>query len=170
MIFLIKLNEYMGPPDPYVFKYTIRVSGENHEDPVPTCYDLHLDKPEPYIPTNHGGQPAFPQEEEIRIQEEKIDNLITQIHRSNSRREFLMAFAESPIDVINLLVSQQIKEIKETKNQENIETELDPRSDTYHQEWYADAVDHYLDIIQRKQQQQQFTYSSTTEEYHFNYT
>jgi len=129
---------------------------EGELEPVPTCFDIVVDKPEAYNSNNNNlynsqitnimgiALPTFSHEKELYHLEEKVQKMLGEIEAYNRRREFLLAFSESPLDVVNMLISQQGREIKIP----GMDGELDGterRNNFYHSEWLPDAVDRFLD-------------------------
>lgn len=140
-----EMQQFLGPADPLVFKYVVRMDTTDGEADL---YDLKMKVPE----TIRFGtsSPCSPFEarspqyaNDLQRVQDKILSTISDINRHTRRREFLMAFAEAPLEVTNMMVSGQAKEIIAV-NQELIKKENDRMASAYQKDWVPDAVDRYL--------------------------
>lgn len=151
-----ELRCHLRPPDPVVFKYRVRLSGDINENAE--CYDFDLPCPDRFStrlnlnnnPQDRQGRPSTQHFVENSKLETKISEIVAETHEHLRRREFLMAFADSPVNIINLLLTSQHNDLKTAERSKMglPGSLLETGSEVFQQEWVPDAVDRYLRTLQ----------------------
>lgn len=79
----------------------------------------------------------------MRITEKTVE-LMMDVDRCNRRREFLQAFSEAPVQVMQLIVAQQAKDQLIMMGVTGVDDELERRGEYYHADWQYDAIDRMM--------------------------
>ncbi len=88
----------------------------------------------------------------IEVQNHEIRRLLAEIETHRRRREFLVAFSESPVDVLNVLIAQHAKSLQ-VKSSDDRDLEGERHAAFYSHaaaDWLPDAVDRYLTAHKQK--------------------
>ena len=75
---------------------------------------------------------------------DKTYELMLDVDRCNRRREFLQAFSEAPVQVLQMLIAQQAKDQLIMMGVTGVDDELERRGEFYHADWQYDAVDRMM--------------------------
>ncbi|CAG8492347.1 1616_t:CDS:2 [Diversispora eburnea] len=124
------INRHLLPFDPMAIDYTIRVDKEYHQSRYAYDIEVEIDDPNKAkltsIVTNVVNQ------KEIQILDDKIVQCVQSINNSKTKRDFLLNFANSPVEFINKWVASQSRDLEEQR-----------RSEFYRQNWVNEAIFHY---------------------------
>jgi SWI/SNF-related matrix-associated actin-dependent regulator of chromatin subfamily D len=136
------LSVHLLPPDPVVIPYTVKVSGLTHE--TLQVYDLTMELPD--LPAGGlGVVPVLSEKPErvAEIQKQRNEQLVlsSNLHHCTRRREFLLAFAQAPVDTLRFAVAAN----------STCEEDLLRRPDHFGELWVPDAIDRYLRSLQNVQ-------------------
>jgi len=99
------LSNMLDDEEPVELKYKIKTSGASPSKPE--CYDFEVQVPIASASTQWLDRPGL--QKEIDMCETLIDRAATTMRMHLVRRDFLLRFAESPIDFINSCVLNQVK-------------------------------------------------------------
>jgi len=139
-----KLQRFLLPPDPFIFKHTIRVDGPPEQ--TLSAYDIEVSLPCIFNPNIFTSSiptrpPSYPKE--VHTLNEQIGEVLKKIRLRLRMREYLMGFADAPADAIKLMIAGQARSTRPI-SQDGRDPEQEMRAEYYQQEWLADAVDRYL--------------------------
>eukprot|EP01102_Stenamoeba_stenopodia_P005692 TRINITY_DN16433_c0_g1_i1.p1 TRINITY_DN16433_c0_g1~~TRINITY_DN16433_c0_g1_i1.p1 ORF type:complete len:432 (+),score=110.78 TRINITY_DN16433_c0_g1_i1:52-1347(+) len=137
------LREHLGPADPIEFTYQIRTSGDTST--FDQTYQIHIEEDDDPILQQLNLSPA--RKKEVVTLDEVISRSIVSVHDHAKKREFMYAFATDPINFINTLVMNQIRDIKLARSEEAREAEDERHSYFFNQPYTLEAVARFLNSI-----------------------
>lgn len=83
-------------------------------------------------------------QKEVSSLDLQVIKMVEKIHQHSLKRDFMMSFAENPVDFINNWVEAQSRDLELIHGDTQINKELQRRSKFYEEDWVAEAVYHYL--------------------------
>ncbi|BDA43339.1 SWI/SNF-related matrix-associated actin-dependent regulator [Coccomyxa sp. Obi] len=144
---LASLSERIGPmltrvPTP-VLEYTIRTQGKARRE----CFDIDIEMP---LRPGEDRAPPAAHDPEIDVLDRKIAGLLRKIEETSRRRNFFLAFSQSPVDFINALIASQARDLRCALAADAGgpgsagAPQAMRRSELFHGRWVEDAVLRYL--------------------------
>ncbi|KAL0076426.1 hypothetical protein J3Q64DRAFT_1647720 [Phycomyces blakesleeanus] len=104
------INHHMTRPDPIVLNYTIRVDKEFHQSPKAYDVDVELDSVVRQKMLNIVSSTQA--QKEIMGLDDKIVQCVQSINNSKIKRDFLMQFAQHPVEFINKWIASQARDLE----------------------------------------------------------
>ncbi|ORZ02526.1 SWI/SNF and RSC complex subunit Ssr3 [Syncephalastrum racemosum] len=136
------INHHLSRPDPIVINYTIRVDKEFHQSAQAYDLDVELDS---VVRTKMMQTVAATQtQKEIMQLDDKIVQCVQSINNSKIKRDFLMQFAQHPVEFINKWIASQARDLEVILGETKVNLEEMRQTDFYKQPWVKEAVFHYL--------------------------
>ncbi|CAJ0851744.1 15985_t:CDS:10, partial [Entrophospora sp. SA101] len=135
------LNRHLFPIEPICIEYTICTDKEYNQSHY--AYDIQVEIDDPNkirlaaIASNTLNQ------KEVQSIDEKIVQCIQSINNSKAKRDFLLNFANSPIEFINKWIASQSRDLEEQRY-----------SEFYKQDWVNEATFHYISAQTQKRMQE----------------
>ncbi|OAD65597.1 hypothetical protein PHYBLDRAFT_153286 [Phycomyces blakesleeanus NRRL 1555(-)] len=136
------INHHMTRPDPIVLNYTIRVDKEFHQSPKAYDVDVELDSVVRQKMLNIVSSTQA--QKEIMGLDDKIVQCVQSINNSKIKRDFLMQFAQHPVEFINKWIASQARDLEVILGETKVNLEEMRQTDFYKQPWVKEAVFHYL--------------------------
>ncbi|KAI9012498.1 SWI/SNF and RSC complex subunit Ssr3 [Phycomyces nitens] len=136
------INHHMTRPDPIVLNYTIRVDKEFHQSPKAYDVDVELDSVVRQKMLNIVSSTQA--QKEIMTLDDKIVQCVQSINNSKIKRDFLMQFAQHPVEFINKWIASQARDLEVILGETKVNLEEMRQTDFYKQPWVKEAVFHYL--------------------------
>ncbi|KAF9910094.1 SWI SNF, matrix associated, actin dependent regulator of chromatin, sub d, member 1 [Lobosporangium transversale] len=170
------IGRFLSPPDPIVLEYTVRVDKPYHLSPH--CYDLDVEVDDPLFkskissllsstsPSNSATAinstvsntaaatitNSLPKQ--IHTQDEQIMQYIQSMHNSKTKRDFLLRFANDPVDFLDRWVASQSRDLEVILGESHVNLEEQRRAEFYNQQWVNEAVFHYMTAKNQKKLQE----------------
>ncbi|KAI8582513.1 hypothetical protein K450DRAFT_227510 [Umbelopsis ramanniana AG] len=136
------IEQHLSRPDPIVIDYTIRVDREFHQSRKAFDIDVELDSLlKQKMMTAVAGTNT---QKEILALDDKIVQCVQSINNSKIKRDFLLQFAQSPVEFINKWIASQARDLEIILGESQVNLEEMRQSDFYKQGWVKEAVMHYL--------------------------
>ncbi|KAI8822160.1 SWI/SNF-related matrix-associated actin-dependent regulator of chromatin subfamily D member 1 [Fimicolochytrium jonesii] len=133
------LRAHFSPPDPVILNYTITTDKEHHVHQF--AYDIDVEVASPA----DGGDVVAPNiTKDIGALDEKITSLIQSINHCKLKRDFMLAFADNPVDFLDRWVASQSRDLETVLGDSHFNMEEIRRSDFYDKEIVHQAVFHHL--------------------------
>ena len=135
------ISPHLMPMDPVVLEYTVRVDVEKTD---PVVYDVEVEVTDSLYMRmaqwvqNHAGQ------REIAALDHQQVQMINRIHGHRMKREFMLAFAQDPVNFIQRWMDSQSRDLEVALGDHTVNLEAQRRAAFYAQPWVAEAVFHYL--------------------------
>ncbi|KAL1933487.1 hypothetical protein VTP01DRAFT_7577 [Rhizomucor pusillus] len=136
------INHHISRPDPIELNYTIRVDKDFHQCPQAFDVDVELDS---VIRQKMMNTVASTQvQKDIMQLDDKIVQCVQSINNSKIKRDFLLQFANHPVEFINKWIASQARDLEVILGESKINLEEMRQTDFYKQPWVKEAVFHYL--------------------------
>ncbi|KAI8143117.1 hypothetical protein BJV82DRAFT_611421 [Fennellomyces sp. T-0311] len=146
------INNHLARPDPIVINYTIRVDKDFHQSPQAYDIDVELDSVVRQKMMNSVASTQL--QKEIMQLDDKIVQCVQSINNSKIKRDFLMQFAQNPVEFINKWIASQARDLEVILGESKINLEEMRQTDFYKQPWVKEAVFHYLTAkVQQRMQE-----------------
>ncbi|KAI9494431.1 hypothetical protein BDB00DRAFT_819141 [Zychaea mexicana] len=146
------INSHLARPDPIVINYTIRVDKEFHQSSQAFDVDVELDSVVRQKMMNLVSSTQL--QKEIMGLDDKIVQCVQSINNSKIKRDFLMQFAQNPVEFINKWIASQARDLEVILGESKINLEEMRQTDFYKQPWVKEAVFHYLTAkVQQRMQE-----------------
>ncbi|KAI7871021.1 SWI/SNF and RSC complex subunit Ssr3 [Spinellus fusiger] len=136
------INHHMTRPDPIILNYTIRVDKEFHQSPKAYDVDVELDSVIRQKMMNIVSSTQT--QKEIMALDDKIVQCVQSINNSKIKRDFLMQFAQHPVEFINKWIASQARDLEVILGETKVNLEEMRQTDFYKQPWVKEAIFHYL--------------------------
>ncbi|KAF7721459.1 SWI/SNF complex component snf12 [Apophysomyces ossiformis] len=136
------INHHLAKPDPIVLNYTIRVDKEFHQSPK--AYDVNVELDSVVRQKMMNIVSSTQVQKEIMALDDKIVQCVQSINNSKIKRDFLMQFAQHPIEFINKWIASQARDLEVILGESKVNLEEMRQADFYKQPWVKEAVFHYL--------------------------
>ncbi|KAG0038325.1 SWI SNF, matrix associated, actin dependent regulator of chromatin, sub d, member 1 [Podila clonocystis] len=172
------IGRFLAPPDPIVLEYTVRVDKPYHL--APHCYDLDVELDDPTFKTKISsllsstslsaassgssgaaagasqapGASGSSLPKDIHTYSEQIMQYIQSMQNSKTKRDFLLRFANDPVDFLERWVASQSRDLEVILGESHVNLEDQRRSEFYNQQWVDEAVFHYMTAKNQKKLQE----------------
>ncbi|KAF9924075.1 SWI SNF, matrix associated, actin dependent regulator of chromatin, sub d, member 1 [Linnemannia zychae] len=154
------IGRFLSPPDPIVLEYTVRVDKPYHLSSH--CYDLDVEVDDPTFKSKinnlvsatslNNATNTLPKQ--IHAQDEQIMQYIQSMQNSKTKRDFLLRFANDPVDFLDRWVASQSRDLEVILGESHVNLEDQRRADFYSQQWVNEAVFHYMTAKNQKKLQE----------------
>ncbi|KAF9153621.1 SWI SNF, matrix associated, actin dependent regulator of chromatin, sub d, member 1 [Linnemannia schmuckeri] len=154
------IGRFLSPPDPIVLEYTVRVDKPYHLSSH--CYDLDVELDDPTFKSKisnlvsstslNAANNTLPKQ--IHAQDEQIMQYIQSMQNSKTKRDFLLRFANDPVDFLDRWVASQSRDLEVILGESHVNLEEQRRADFYNQQWVNEAVFHYMTAKNQKKLQE----------------
>ncbi|KAI5651030.1 hypothetical protein M9H77_37035 [Catharanthus roseus] len=137
-----KITEHLTLLKPIHLEHKIKLSGNS---PVGnTCYDVLVDVPFALEEEMPRFLSTIEKNKEIEAFNGVISTANHELHEYCQRRDFFLAFSQSPAEFINAFLASQARDLKLLGTDTNRDKEREHQSQFYDQPWIEDAVYKYL--------------------------
>ncbi|KAJ8656680.1 hypothetical protein O0I10_007527 [Lichtheimia ornata] len=146
------IGHHLVRPDPIVINYTITMDTDSRHSLEAYDLDVELDS---IIRQKMIASVASTQaQKEVLALDDKIVQCVQNINNSKSRRDFLLHFAQHPVNFINKWIATQTRDLEAVVGDSKIGIEEMRHAEFYKQAWVKEAVFHYLTTkVQQRMQQ-----------------
>ena len=140
------IKGHMGPPEPIVLKYNIKLSGDvvDNQD----CYDIQVNVQDTTLLESARKAGVFgmelEQSKDYEILNETHLGALERLALHKKRRDFFEGFCSNPVQFINHLILSQTRDLKVLGGNTGRNPEEERRASFYQQQWVHEAVPRYL--------------------------
>jgi len=130
--------EHLGPPDPILLTYRIRLSGDPAQ--LEETYNIQISEDE------ESGAPILPKQKEkdITALNQLIAENIAAVQEHITKREFMHQFSQDPVNFLNNLIASQARDYKLLNSEDSRDSEEERQTSFYYQPYTNEAVSRYL--------------------------
>ncbi|KAF9971687.1 SWI SNF, matrix associated, actin dependent regulator of chromatin, sub d, member 1 [Actinomortierella ambigua] len=155
------IGRFLSPPDPVVLEYTVRVDKPYNLHPF--CYDLDVEVDDPQYKqkissllsaTSLSSSTTSTLPRQIQALDETIMQHIQNMHNCKTKRDFLLRFANDPVDFLDRWIASQSRDLEVILGDSSANLEEQRRSEFYNQEWVNEAIFHYMTAKNQKRLQE----------------
>ncbi|KAI9310692.1 SWI/SNF and RSC complex subunit Ssr3 [Dichotomocladium elegans] len=136
------LNNHLARPDPIVIHYTVRTDKDFHQSPQ--AYDLDVELDSVVRQKMMNSVASTQSQKEVMALDDKVVQCVQSINNSKIKRDFLMQFAQHPVEFINKWIASQANDLEIILGSSKVNVEEMRRNEFYKQPWVKEAVFHYL--------------------------
>ncbi|KAJ3281407.1 SWI SNF, matrix associated, actin dependent regulator of chromatin, sub d, member 3, partial [Borealophlyctis nickersoniae] len=137
------LQRHLFRADPVVLEYTIKVDKEYNMSQF--AYDIEVEVDDPIRDKMRSAtQPTPVLTRDIGQLDEKIAALVQAINHCKLKRDFMLSFADDPVNFINQWVASQSRDLEVILGDTRVNLEEIRRSDFYAKDSVYEAVFHHL--------------------------
>lgn len=146
------ISHHLSRPDPIVIHHAITMDTDPRRSLQAYDLDVELDS---IIRQKMIASVASTQaQKEVLALDDKTVQCVQNINNSKRRRDFLLHFAQHPVNFINKWIATQTRDLEAIVGDSNIGIEEMRHAEFYKQAWVKEAVFHYLTTkVQQRMQQ-----------------
>ncbi|CAG8565631.1 816_t:CDS:10, partial [Paraglomus brasilianum] len=132
----------LQPLDPIVIEYTVRADKEYQQSKY--AYDIEIVTDDTLQAKMSSILANSLSQKEVSMCDDKIVQCVQSINNSKIKRDFLLRFAESPVEFIEEWIKSQSSDLELILGESNANIEEQRRSEFYKNDWVHEAIFHYL--------------------------